>query len=79
MSTTRNLAIAVKYSTSASSVLFRLKTRSSMERGADIAWLSCFPGEQEFLYPPLTYMQPVKVYELVLLGHAYTVLEVEPR
>ena len=26
--------------------------------GADISWLSCFPNECEFLYPPGTYIEP---------------------
>ena len=26
--------------------------------GADVQWLSAFPGEAEILYPPLTYLQP---------------------
>ena len=80
MSTTSSLEVAVKYSKSASSVLFRLRTRSSMERGADIAWLSCFPQEQEYLYPPLTYIHPVAATSIVLGdGITYTVLECEPR
>ena len=29
-----------------------------MERGADIAFLSAFPGEAEALFPPLTYLKP---------------------
>ena len=29
-----------------------------MERGADIAFLSAFPGEREVLFPPLTYLKP---------------------
>ena len=26
--------------------------------GADISWLSAFPGEKEVLFPPLTYLDP---------------------
>ena len=26
--------------------------------GADVQWLSAFPGEAEILYPPLTYLKP---------------------
>ena len=29
-----------------------------MDRGADLAWCSAFPGEKEFLFPPLTYLKP---------------------
>ena len=29
-----------------------------MQLGADLQWLSAFPGEAEILYPPLTYLKP---------------------
>ena len=79
MSTTRSLEVALKYSQSAQSVLFRLRTSNSMERGADIGFLSAFPGEEEYLYPPLTYLKPGRATSISLHGHEYTVLEVEPR
>ena len=59
MSTTTDLAVALKYSASAgSSVLLCLETSSFMARGADLTWLSAFPAECEKLYPPLTYLEP---------------------
>lgn len=82
MSTTSNVSIALGYSASSSGVLFRLRTHSSMERGADLTFLSAFPGEREYLYPPLTYLQPVRgaeVKEMWLKGAKFSVLEVEPR
>ena len=33
----------------------RVETRY---RGADIAFLSAFPAEEEYLFPPLTYLEP---------------------
>jgi len=82
MSTTSNVSIALRYSASAHGVLFKLQTHSSMERGADLTFLSCFPGEREFLFPPLTYLQPakpVKKEQVQLAGKAFTVVEVEPK
>ena len=82
MSTTADINIALSYSASAQGVVLRLKTHSSMERGADLTFLSCFPGEREFLFPPLTYLQPVKpiTKKTVALGGAtFTVIEVEPK
>lgn len=58
MSTTSSLSIAVTYGLSAKSLLFKIKSKSFMSRGADISFLSCFPSEAEFLYPPLTYLRP---------------------
>ena len=61
MSTTTDLAVALKYSASAgSSVLLRIATSSFMARGADLTWLSAFPAEREKLYPPLTYLEPAE-------------------
>ena len=58
MSTTSDLSVAMRYSASSHAVLLRLITESFYERGPDISFLSAFPGEAEFLFPPLTYLQP---------------------
>ena len=58
MSTTSDIDVAVRYSASASSVLLRLTSDSFITMGADISYLSAFPGENEFLYPPLVYLKP---------------------
>ena len=93
MSTTADLAIAVQYSLTPSpcksSLLFRIVTNSFMQRGADLQFLSAFPGEAEYLYPPLTFLRPTgRVVEIGIsnddvpgLGDAevnYTVMELEP-
>ena len=53
MSTTSELEVAVGYALSPNSLLFKIRTASFMQRGADISFLSAFPAEAEFLYPPL--------------------------
>ena len=85
MSTTTKLDVALKYGTSESSVLLKLKTTSFMQRGADISFVSCFPAEAECLFPPLTYLEPVsgKPEKVVVAGEAgaeatYFVVEVIP-
>ena len=53
-----------------------------MDRGGDLAWCSAFPGEKEFLFPPLTYLQPVKPavkQVMTLAGETFTVIDVEPK
>ena len=70
MSTTRSLQVALAYSASECSVLLKLVTTSFRERGADLAWVSAFPGEAEVLYPPLTYLSPTGVTEEVLAAAA---------
>jgi hypothetical protein len=51
MSTTAELAVAARYSASRSCVLLRLNTKSFIERGADLSYLSAFPAESEVLFP----------------------------
>jgi hypothetical protein len=58
MSTTTAVEVAVRYSLSERSLLFKILVPSFMATGADIQWLSAFPGEAEMLYPPLTYLCP---------------------
>jgi len=77
MSTSRELKTALFYSHSDCSVIFKIVTRSFMERGADVAWLSAFPGEKEVLFPPLTYLSPTGRTQKV--GDRFTIVEVTPR
>lgn len=83
MSTTSDLGVALSYSASGHGVIFRLRTHSSMERGADLTFLSCFPGERECLFPPLTYLQPVRSDKgnqtVQLAGTTFTFVDVEPK
>mmetsp|Transcript_81613 Transcript_81613/g.162394 ORF Transcript_81613/g.162394 Transcript_81613/m.162394 type:complete len:129 (-) Transcript_81613:233-619(-) len=58
MSSTSDLAVAIAYGQSECSLLFKIMTKSFMNRGADITFLSCFPSEREFLFPPLTFLRP---------------------
>eukprot|EP00322_Chrysochromulina_rotalis_P000749 CAMPEP_0115871198 /NCGR_PEP_ID=MMETSP0287-20121206/22738_1 /TAXON_ID=412157 /ORGANISM="Chrysochromulina rotalis, Strain UIO044" /LENGTH=982 /DNA_ID=CAMNT_0003325983 /DNA_START=223 /DNA_END=3171 /DNA_ORIENTATION=- len=87
MSTTRSLAVAVRYSHSHHPLLLKVSTSSFMERGADIAFLSAFPGEEEVCFPPLTYLKPTglkqsvhmqRVDEATGLPVEVTVIEVAP-
>ena len=81
MSTTNDLKVAIRYgATGDECILLKLRTRSSMERGADLTYLSAFPGEREFLFKPLTFLQPVGApKKLTLAGRAIVVIDVEPR
>jgi len=58
MSTTRDLSVAVQYSASGCAVLLKLVVEGFHQLGADLAFLSAFPGEKEVLYPPLTHLRP---------------------
>ena len=52
-----------------------------MDRGVDLTWISAFPHEREYLYSPLTYMQPVHPQQAPIRvkvgGVAYEVIEVK--
>lgn len=58
MSCTCDLMVAVTYAQSPQSVIFKIVCRSFMTIGADISFLSCFASEREYVFPPLTYLQP---------------------
>lgn len=82
---TSDWQVAVRYSLSSHSLIFKLATSSNMDRGADLAWCSAFPGEKEFLFPPLTYLKPTGRREEVQtqtdadgFAGTITVVEVEP-
>jgi hypothetical protein len=91
MSTTRSLKVALQYAASDHAVILRLRTRGFMGRGADIAFLSCFPAESEVLFPPLTYLGPVREKDengvehpkpplVVRVGAStFTVVDVQPQ
>ena len=80
MSTTSDLSVAMRYSASSTSVLLRLITESFMQRGPDISFLSAFPAEQEFLFPPLTYLEPTgDVQKLRVDDATFTVVDVRPQ
>ena len=80
MSTTRDLKVAVQYSSSNCSVMFKLVTESFRERGADLSFLSAFPNEAETLYPPLTHLKLCgKVQEIETGGtNTFLVVPVKP-
>lgn len=79
MSTTTDLAIAIRYARGSSSLLFKLLTASFMQRGADLDYLSAFPGEKETLFPPLTHLSPTgRTMTIVEQGVTFDVIEVIP-
>jgi hypothetical protein len=65
MSTTAELDVALRYCISNESLLFKIETANFMERGASLSFLSCFPGESEYLFAPLTYLRPTGRQQLV--------------
>jgi len=75
MSTTTQLKVALQYAEAQHSLLLKLKTDSFMGRGASIQFLSCFPGEAEVLFPPLTYLKPTGKREELELGERSIVVE----
>ena len=84
MSTTTDLRVAVRYSLSRHSLLFKIVAPNFMALGAELQWLSAFPDEAEVLFPPLTYLQPTGRTDHVDAMDsddnpvAFTVVEVTP-
>ena len=78
MSTTSSRKVAQDFALSKSPLLIKFVSKSFMSHGADISWLSVYPGEKEVLYPPLTYLRPIRMYEETIGTTVYKVVEVEP-
>ena len=57
MSTSAKKEVALSYAQSKCPLLFRYKTRG-LGRGVPLGFLSCYPKEEEFLYPPMTCTPP---------------------
>uniref|UniRef100_A0A7S0XZ01 Mono(ADP-ribosyl)transferase n=2 Tax=Hemiselmis andersenii TaxID=464988 RepID=A0A7S0XZ01_HEMAN len=88
MSTTEDLEVAVKYAIRGTALLFKMTIGPNdfMVLGANVQWLSAFPAEREYLYPPLTYLSPTGKKEVVKVASgeggrmtSFTVIGVEPR
>jgi len=80
MSTTRSLKVAMQYAASENSLLLRIDTKNFMVRGPAISFLSAFPAEEEYLFPPLTYLEPTPegVQTLRVDDATFTVIDVQP-
>jgi hypothetical protein len=83
MSTTEDLTIAIKYATATGkhSVLLRVRTKGFMTIGAQLMWISAFPFEVEFLYPPATFLKPLRArpYVFKIGDITFHVVDVEPQ
>jgi hypothetical protein len=74
MSTTANIEVAQNYSKSACPLLLKYTT-TAMETGVAIDFLSVYPKEREFLYPPLT----VLTFRGVTREKGIRTIEVKPQ
>ena len=80
LSCTPKLASAAQFAASRTSLIFLITTRSFMQCGASLRFLSCFPHEEEYCYPPCTYLRPTGRWQRVELNGTQhcTVIEVTP-
>lgn len=78
MSTTSSRKVAEDFAWSKCPLLFKFVSKSFMSHGADIGFLSVYPNEKEVLFPPLTYLRPVRITQETIGTTVYTVVEVEP-
>ena len=70
----------MQYATSERALLMRILSDDFMSRGPQVGFLSAFPSEEEFLFPPLTYLKPVgEPQELRVDDATFTVIDVTPR
>lgn len=83
MSTTTDPEVAIRYSLSGKSLIFKIVPDNFMSMGAELQWLSAFPGEAEILYPPLTYLKPTGRFDQISVQRpegivTFSVVEVVP-
>ena len=82
MSTTSDFKVAVAYATCREGcLLMKIVVESALDHGADLAWLSAFPGEAEVLYPPLTYLKSTQRHQELKCketGIVVSILELVP-
>jgi hypothetical protein len=78
LSTSASQEVAVNFAASSLPLVFKFETKDFTSRGADIGWLSVYPNEKEALYPPLTYLRPVKTENETIGGMTVLVATVEP-
>ncbi|CAK0810167.1 unnamed protein product [Prorocentrum cordatum] len=76
MSTSTSQNKVGEYSQSDKPLVVRVVCDNFMEQGSDISWLSLYPGEQEVLYPPLTFLEPVRRRRIA--NSAGWVIDVKP-
>ena len=81
MSTTADLKVALRYSAPGEghkSILLQIRADNPMKLGADLSYLSAFPREKEFLYPPLTYLDEESRYKVTVDDDVFQVFVVTP-
>lgn len=78
LSATASPEVAAGFANSTTPLLVKVESRHFMNRGADIAFLSTYPKESEFIYPPLTYLVPKKKQKEIVGGLESMVVTVEP-
>lgn len=78
MSTTLSKDVAINFAESTAPMIIKLETKDFMSRGADISFLSVYPGESENLYLPLTFMRPIGKEIITINGKIYLLVRCEP-
>jgi hypothetical protein len=78
MSASASKEVAIGFAASDLPLVFKFQSKDFTSRGADISFLSVHPAEQEALFPPLTYLRPVKTGYETLGGAEMLVMTVQP-
>lgn len=78
MSTSLSQETAIDFAESRAPMILKLETKDFMSRGADISFLSVYPGESETLFPPLTFLRPISKERLVRNERTYLLVRCEP-
>jgi hypothetical protein len=79
MSTSKSRLQCCHYARSSQPLILKFRVETHRNVGADISFVSMFPSEEEYLYPPLTHLKPVGEADLVdkdknVIGRLVTVV-----
>ena len=79
VSTSANQSVAVlNFAAGSLPLVFRVVSKCPMDQGADISFLSVFPSEEEYVYPPLTYLRATDIKMEIICGKKLLVATVVP-
>jgi len=78
MSTSLARETAIDFAFSRAPMIVKFETPDFLSRGANISWLSVYPGEGEVLFPPLSYLRPKGSEMVVIDGKEYLMVRCEP-
>ena len=78
MSTSTSKEVVANYAHSLNPLILKVKSTSFRNCGSNISWLSLYPQEDEWLFPPFTFLKFVKDSKTPIKNTDGYMITVEP-